>query len=155
MHPLIDRVAAMLAMLSVAILAAACTGSGSAEPPPATQLALGTWGTDGAGLIVTDTLAHVHFGCTKGDFRRPQTLDADGRFNVNGSYILRAYPITIGPSLPARFTGVVRGSVLTLSIAIDDTVAKTLVALGPVSLVLGRSPNLGPCPICVTPDATR
>ncbi len=142
-------------MLSVAILAAACTGSGSAEPPPPTQLALGTWGTDGAGLIVTDTLAHVHFGCTKGDFRRPLSLDADGRFNVAGSYILRAYPITIGPSLPARFTGVVRGSVLTLSIAIDDTVAKTLVALGPVSVVLGRSPNLGPCPICVTPAVTR
>lgn len=145
----------MLAMLSIAMLPLACTGSGSAAPLPATQLVVGTWGTDGAGVIVSDTLVHVHVGCTKGDFRRPDALDADGRFDVAGSYMIRAYPIAIGPTLPARFTGAVRGSVLTISIAVNDTVQKTQVALGPESVVLGRQPNLGPCPICVTPAVTR
>jgi len=113
-------------------------------------LALGTWGADGAGVIVTESLVHVHIGCTKGDFALPATLDADGRFNVPGSYILRAYPVQLGPSHPARFAGVVRGSSLTLSVAVDDTVEKKLVALGPVTILLGREPKLGPCPICAT-----
>jgi hypothetical protein len=99
-------------------------------------------------VIVTGSLVHVHIGCTKGDFPLPALLDSEGRFNVPGSYILRAYPVQLGPSLPARFAGIVRGSVLTLSVAVDDTVDKKLVALGPVTITLRREPNLGPCPIC-------
>lgn len=142
--------AAIPAGLAVLVLALACAGSPSETVTPPTQLPVGTWGADGAGVVVADTLAHVHIGCTKGDFPLPASLDADGRFNVPGSYILRAYPVQRGPSLPARFAGVVRGSSLTLSVAIDDTVEKKLVALGPVTIVLGRVPNLGPCPICTS-----
>ncbi|MFP5356708.1 MAG: hypothetical protein ACLGIK_16475, partial [Gemmatimonadota bacterium] len=69
-----------------------------------------------------------------------------------GQYVLRAYPVLVGPPLPARFSGVVRGNLLTLSVAVDDTVEKKLVALGPITVVLGRDPKLGPCPICVTPS---
>ncbi len=131
-------------------LLAACAGSPSAAAPLPSQLALGTWGGDGAGVLVSDTLAHVHVGCTNGDFPRPVALDS-GRFNVAGEYILRAFPIVIGPPLPARFSGVVRGSLLTLSIAVNDTVEKKLVVLGPVTITLGREPKLGPCPICRLP----
>lgn len=131
-------------------LVVACAGSPSAAVSPPTLLAVGTWGSEGAGVIVSDTLVHVHIGCTKGDFPRPSALDS-GRFNVAGAYILRAFPVQLGPSLPARFSGVVRGSVLTLAVAVDDTVDKRLVALGPVTITLGREPKLGPCPICRAP----
>jgi hypothetical protein len=46
------------------------------------------------------------------------------------------------------FTGVVTGNVLTLSVAVDDTVEKKLVPLGPVTVVLGREPRMQACPIC-------
>ena len=148
-------VARWISVAVVCAVAAACAGSPSASAPLPTELHLGTWGGDGAGVIVTDTLAHVHVACTKGDFPRPVTLEADARFNVAGHYILRAFPVQVGPSLPARFAGVVRGNLLTLSIAVDDTVEKKLVALGPITVVLGRDPNLGPCPICVVPSPMR
>lgn len=152
---MLRRIAPGVARWISIVVAAACAGSPSASAPLPTELHLGTWGGDGAGVIVTDTLAHVHVACTKGDFPRPVTLDADARFNVAGQYILRAFPVQVGPSLPARFSGVVRGNLLTLSIAVDDTVEKKLVALGPITVVLGRDPNLGPCPICVIPSPMR
>lgn len=145
--------AVALPMLLLALSGAGCAGSGNSAAPTPTIVALGTWGADGAGVIVSDTLVHVHVGCTKGDFRRPETLDADGRFNVAGTYLLRAYPIALGPTLPARFAGVIRGSTMTLSVAVDDTVDKSLVALGPVTIVLGKEPKLGICPICRVPNS--
>jgi hypothetical protein len=78
-------------------------------------------------------------------------LDPNGRFTVDGSYVLRAYPIMVGPPLPAQFSGRVSGRTLTLAIAVNDSVEKRLVALGPVTVVYGRSPSMGPCPICVVP----
>lgn len=152
MHPMLLRSLVALPVVVFGLSAGACAGSGNASAPLPTTVALGTWGSDGAGIIVTDTLVHVHVGCTKGDFRRPETLDTDGRFNVAGTYLLRAYPIALGPTLPARFAGVIRGSTMTLSVAVDDTVDKSLVALGPVTLVLGQEPKLGICPICRVPD---
>jgi len=132
-------------------LVAAC-GRGSPLPPGG-RLATGTWGGDNAGLIVNDTIAHAHVGCTYGNFAAPVALDADGRFNVPGSYVLRAYPIQVGPSLPAQFAGLVTGKRLTFTVAVNDTVEKRLVALGPVTVVLGEEPRLGPCPICRVPKA--
>lgn len=133
------------------LLAAACVScvSSTSSDHPATEIAAGTWGGDGAAAVVSDSTVHVHIGCTKGDFPRPATLDANGRFEVSGRYVLRAFPVEIGPSLPARFAGVVRGRQLLLSVAVDDTVMHTLVAVGPATVTLGREPKLGPCPICV------
>jgi hypothetical protein len=92
-------------------------------------------------VIVADTTAHVHIGCTFGDFPLPVTLDSGGRFEAAGSYLLRAYPVAVGPTLPARFTGALAGVTLTLSVAVDVT--------------YGKEPRLGPCPICRKPRATR
>jgi hypothetical protein len=78
----------------------------------------------------------------------------DGRFDVAGSYVLRAYPVQIGPELPARFVGEVRGDRLRLTVTVDDTVEKQMVTLGPVFVRLGVEPRLWPCPICrLGPDA--
>ncbi|MCI0432376.1 MAG: hypothetical protein L0271_01815 [Gemmatimonadetes bacterium] len=115
------------------------------------SIAAGTWGGENAGLIVSDSTAHVHIGCTYGDFPAPIPLDADLRFDVSGEYLLTAYPVARGPTMPAVLSGVLRGGVLILSVAVHDTVADSLVVRGPVTVVLGREPRLGPCPICTLP----
>ena len=132
------------------LLAIACASSAT-YPISDGVLAVGTWGGDNAGVIVTDSAAHVHVGCTFGDMPGHIRLDADGRFAVDGSYMLRAYPIQVGPSVPARFSGRVVGGTLTLSVAVNDTVTKTAVALGPITVEYGHQPQMGPCPICRSP----
>jgi hypothetical protein len=123
-------------------------GCASVSAPVPSELARGTWGGENASVMVTDSVAHVHIGCTFGNMPALVALDADGRFNVDGNYVLRAYPVFIGPELPAQFSGQVVGRTLTLAVAVNDTVEKKVVALGPVSVVYGREPNMGPCPIC-------
>jgi hypothetical protein len=120
-------------------------------PPSDDQLSAGTWGGNNAGVIVTDDAAHVHIGCTLGDIPGIIPLDANGRFTVDGSYVLRAFPIQTGPSLPAQFSGRVEGGTLTLVIAVNDTTEHKVVALGPVTLRYGNQPQMGPCPICRVP----
>jgi hypothetical protein len=145
----------VVVLLGLALAASACADSQSTSNDIPTALARGTWGGEGVGVIVSDTLTHVHIGCTKGDFRGRTELDAAGRFNVSGSYVLRAFPVQLGPPLPAQFSGVVRGTTLTMSVAVNDTVERKLVVLGPVTITLGREPRLGSCPICVSPMPSR
>ena len=140
--------AACLTLLG--LLVGSCSDS-ELLPPADGKLALGTWGGDNSGVIVTDEITHVHVGCTFGNMPGNIQLDASGRFTIDGSYVLRAYPVQIGPELPAQFSGRVLGGTLTLAIAVNDTVEKKLVALGPVTVVHGREPDMGPCPICRAP----
>lgn len=132
------------------LLLGACSGS-SLLPPSDGLLAVGTWGGDNSGVIVTDSAVHVHVGCTFGDTPGRVQLDANGRFTADGSYVLRAYPVQIGPSLPAQFSGRVTGGTLTLAIAVNDTVERKVIAVGPITVVYGREPQMGPCPICRAP----
>ena len=132
------------------LVCAACTSSSTDVVPP-TELPAGTWGNENVGLLVGDALAHVHVGCTKGDFPAPVPLDEEQRFNVSGSYLVKAYPVAVGPTMPARFAGVLRGNELTFTVAVNDTVDDELVVLGPVTAFLGREPEMGPCPICEAP----
>jgi hypothetical protein len=141
-------------LVVMALLLSTSCGS-SALSPSDGFVALGTWGGDNTGMIVTDSAAHVHVGCTFGDMPGRIPFDASGHFTVDGNYVLQAYPIQIGPSLPASFSGQVVGRTLTLAIAVNDTVAKKVVALGPVTVVFGREPQMGPCPICRAPRRWR
>ena len=65
-----------------------------------------------------------------------------------GQYVLRAYPVYVGPSLPSRLHGSVAGKVMTLSVTVSDTTADTTAHLGPVQLILGQEPQMHACPIC-------
>ena len=136
----------LIACAAAAALGASCPSDDPTSPDG--NLLTGTWGGENAALILEDADAHVHIGCTNGNFPAPLAVDADGRFNVAGSYVLRAYPIQIGPSLPAQFAGVVDGRRLTFTVAVNDTVEKKLVVLGPVSVTYDVEPRMGPCPIC-------
>ena len=89
---------------ALALLYAGLTGCGgsSLQPLPGDVLAVGTWGGDDAGVIVTESLAHVHIGCTFGDVTGEIAIDDEGRFTVDGSYVLRAYPVMIGPDASSK-----------------------------------------------------
>ncbi len=115
------------------------------------KLSVGTWGGENAGLIVNDTIAHVHIACTLGNFPAPVTVDDNGRFNVTGSYVLRAYPVFVGPYHPAQFGGQLNGDRLTLTVTVSDTVEKKTVTVGPVLVTFKQEPRMGPCPICKKP----
>lgn len=148
LHPFRQLRPAHICLL--AVIVGSCDES-SLFPPSDDRLSVGTWGGDDSGVIVTGEAVHVHIGCTFGDVTGTIPLDASGRFTVDGSYVLRAYPIQIGPSLPAQFSGRVIGRRLTLVVAVNDTVEKKVVALGPITVEYGRTPEMGPCPICRTP----
>ena len=126
----------------------ACSSGNATVPEGARVLRAGTWGGVNAGLIVDDTIAHAHIGCTFGNFRVPVTTDTYGQFSVTGEYLLRAYPIAVGPTLPAQFVGTVKYGVVSLTVTVNDTVEHRTQTLGPVTVTLGKDPQLGPCPIC-------
>jgi len=138
-----------------AAFAAVNCDSDSVSPPGDDFMPLGKWGGDFNGVIVTDTGMHVHVGCTYGDVVGRVPLDAEGKFDVEGSYLLRAYPVAVGPTMPAQFVGTVAGSKLTLIVAVNDTVENKIRVLGPVTVKFGVEPTMGPCPICVVPGVRR
>ena len=143
--------AATMFTVAAAVAFLACSSSGIAPASFDGKLPLGTWGGENAGMIVGDTAMHLHVGCTYGDVSGRIVLGASGRFDVAGSFMLRAYPVAIGPSVPARFTGQVEGSIATVTVTVDDTIQHATVIKGPVVVKLGDDPRLGPCPICRRP----
>ena len=136
--------------LSVA-MAFSCSSAVTSLPPAGGSVAIGTWGGDTAGFIVGDTAAHLHIGCTFGNVSGRIALDADGRFSAPGQYVLRAYPVAIGPALPAQFSGRVIGSSLTITVTVNDTVQRVTVVRGPVVVRFGATPQMANCPICSRP----
>lgn len=141
-------------LIAAVVLAGRCQ-SETVGAPLGPDLANGTWGGNNAGAIVTDSQAHIHIGCTYGDISGVVPLSSDGSFSIAGSYVLRAYPVAVGPSLPAQFSGRVQQhvgiSTLTLTVVVSDTVAKTTQTLGPVDVIFGKEPTMGVCPICRVP----
>jgi hypothetical protein len=132
---------------AIVVLLLGCSGTGANLFPFSGKLTVGTWGGEAAGMIVSDTSMHLHIGCTYGDVSGRVAVTS-GAFDVSGSYMLRAYPVAVGPTVPARFTGTVTGIVATITATIDDTVQHQTVVKGPVVVTLGETPQLGPCPIC-------
>lgn len=115
----------------------------AATSTPITDV-VGTWGGDNAGMIITGNDVHVHIGCTLGSTVRPIHPDADGRFQSTGTYNVDAYPVDRGITHPATFSGRIVGQTMTLTVTLTDTGQ----VLGPVTLVYGKEPRMGPCPIC-------
>ena len=141
----------IIPLLVGSVFAASCGRDDALAPLSADKLSLGTWGGDSAGVIVSDSGTHIHIGCTLGDIAGTVTLDAEGNFVRDGSYQPRAYPVAVGPTVPARFTGNVDGRVLRITVVVNDTIDKITRTFGPVTVVLGIEPRLGPCPICRMP----
>jgi hypothetical protein len=149
------RIVLSLGLAALASMLVACSSTSSSPLPPDGLLPLGNWGGDSSAMIVSDTAMHLHISCTYGDVSGRIVIGTDGNFDVSGSYVLRAYPIAVGPSVPARFVGHLNGTVLTVSAIVNDTVQHTTVTRGPVTVKLGADPKLLPCPICRRPIVTR
>jgi hypothetical protein len=147
------QLAAIVGWLTVASILA-CSAN-PALPPFDGALPLGTWGGDNNGMIVGDTAMHLHIGCTFGDVSGRIPLGSNGAFDVSGSYVLRAFPIAVGPAVPARFTGRLSGNKVTITVTANDTIEHKTVVLGPVVVTWGTEPKMGPCPICRRPVLTR
>lgn len=145
------RLSRPLAVLGLVagVLATATCGDGGLGP--GAELPEGTWGGDDAGMIVTGANAHVHFGCTSGDFPSPIELDEDGRFTVTGEYDPDVSPVAGGPRMPAELAGVVRGRDMTMTVAVNDTIQGRIRVFGPVDVRLGHEPEMRMCPICEAP----
>ena len=135
---------AALAFVAAVAAFGPCDLMRSSRPPGAV---VGTWGGENAGLIADDSSVHVHIGCTYGDVHQQIVPDSSGKFDVPGEHNITAHPVDRGILHPARFSGrVVEGS-MTLVVTLTDTA----VTLGPVKLVYGTEPRMGPCPICRVP----
>ena len=132
--------------VALLLLIAGTPGCGHSRERP-TEVPQGTWGGEDAALIVGQDSAHAHIGCTKGDVKGVIPLDADGRFAVDGSYNVNAFPVDLGILHPARFTGTTDGRTLTFIVRLTDT-GQTL---GPAVVTLGQEPRMGTCPICRRP----
>jgi hypothetical protein len=141
-------------LVAAGALLIACISPGAGAGVVNDRLALGNWGGENAALIVSDTAMHLHIGCTFGDVSGQVSVGADGMFDVAGSYMLRAYPIQVGPTVPARFVGQVRGTTATITVTVNDTVTHQTVVKGPVSVTLDQVANMGLCPICRRPIHT-
>ncbi|HEV7388307.1 MAG TPA: hypothetical protein VGN73_06835 [Gemmatimonadaceae bacterium] len=134
-------------LVSLVFALLACS---AATSTPTTGI-VGTWGGDNAGMIVTGTDVHVHIGCTLGDAVGPIATDANGRFEATGTYNVDAYPVDRGIVHPARFSGQIVDQTMTLTVTLTDTAR----VLGPVTLIYGKEPKMGPCPICRVPRSRR
>jgi hypothetical protein len=130
-----------LAVIAATATVVSCASTSTTLAVSDGALALGTWGGDSSGLIVSDTAMHLHVACTYGDVSGRVLVGANGDFDVAGSYMLRAYPIAVGPSVPARFVGHLDGSTLTIRAIVDDTVQHQSVVRGPVVVKLGDAPR--------------
>ena len=144
--------AATVAMLAVVLTA--CSSSTNL-PPNDGYVALGTWGGDNSGMIVSDTAMHLHVGCTFGDVSGRIPITTSGNFDVAGSYMPRAFPVQVGPSVPARFVGHLDGNTLQVTVTVNDTVQHQTLVYGPVKVRFGDEPQMGPCPICRRPIHTQ
>jgi hypothetical protein len=84
------------------------------------SLATGRWsGGTGQCLSVTETSCDFVAGCGHGQFPRP-IVNADGTFDVDGTYRIEAGPISLNPAPPAHFSGSVDGSHLILTVKPTD-----------------------------------
>jgi hypothetical protein len=79
-------------------------------------------------------------GCGHGQFAQPD-VRGDGTFAVSGTYRIEAGPISIDPAPPARFSGVVKGHTLTLSVTPGAP------SLQPASYVLQLTDGTGKCAV--------
>src|SRR5947208_689020 len=114
-------------LISIAIViatgASSCMSStpASAEGPVLT----GVWAGPHAALTVAADSAQIEFDCGRGEIGAPLRVDRAGAFAVDGVMVQEhGGPVRIGeelPRRPARYSGKVTGSVMTLDVMFSDT----------------------------------
>ena len=100
--------------LSICVAGALLVACGGSNPiatiPP------GVWGSIAVEMDVGPNGAALSFCCATGQIPPPLTVDASGHFDYTGSYTTHRGPIIVGrnPTYPARYSGSLNGTSLTL-----------------------------------------
>jgi hypothetical protein len=126
---------------------AACGRYYDSPTYPPSNSALGEWGSQTSEVDVTHSSTHVTVTCSFGDFPGEISLDQNGHFTINGSWNRSTGPIQLNGQLPAQMSGQVFGNEMTFAIAVNDTVAKQVTSIGPVTVDYGRPGGRVPCPL--------
>src|SRR5690349_21605256 len=108
-----------VAVIGFACLLAISCAETPAQPRETTMLSAGTWTGDGCLSVATREDCQLIVGCGHGVFSQP-VVRADGTFEVDGTYRVEAGPISNTPAPAAKFSGVVRGQTLTLTVTPTD-----------------------------------
>lgn len=112
-------------LLLAVVQSGSCRSVGIATMSQAQNLvAAGMWGGQNVQLDVTEGGARLRFSCAQGKIERPLTLDAEGRFSAQGTFVAGAMGPTREDDPPksrtAVYSGVVRDKVMTLSVTVTD-----------------------------------
>jgi hypothetical protein len=119
-------------------------GDPSGTGTPGTPVAQGTWGAEGISINVTASGATIEFPCARATIAQPLTVDSSGNFNVTGGFVQEhGGPVYVGDdqARPARFTGVVIGTKIAITITYTDDNTK----IGTWSAVLGNQGRVVKC----------
>ena len=108
----------------------------------------GMWGGQSVGLNVTGGGAEIEFDCAHGTIDGRVELDAEGRFDVTGTFVPEGGPVSVPvdgvareKSFTARYRGRVEGREMTLHVTVNETGA----AFDALTLTHGRAPSLVKC----------
>jgi hypothetical protein len=147
MKPFPRVITRALLLSSLVSAFAACGDTVTPLAPTPTQLTFGDWGGTQADVNTSSTATHVTLGCSFGDFPGSIKLDPTGRFSVQGSWNRSVGPIQVNGAMPAVISGLVTGTSLTFSVAVNDTTAKQISSLGPAFVVFGEQATSTVCPV--------
>jgi hypothetical protein len=108
------------------------------------RVAVGTWGGQHIIVTVTDDGANLVMDCARGTINEPLEIDANGRFDVSGSFTAE----TPGPTRQGeesrrqvRYQGVVKSDSMELTIAATTPNEK----LGSFNLTHGKQGKIWRC----------
>lgn len=112
----------LLVVVSVVLLTGFSVGS---RPRKALRVPTGSWGGVHIQMDVTQNSATINYDCASGTIDVPLTTDSRGRFSWRGTHKHEAGgPIRLGrlpKSLPAIFSGSVKGDTMTLTVKLSGT----------------------------------
>jgi hypothetical protein len=135
-----------VARVTLAILLLSAATGCHTPVAPVDVLPDGRWGGDHAELVVGESSATIEFDCAHGTLSVPIPIDADGRFDVPGTFTReQGGPIREDDPpapLPARYAGTTDGRRTTLTVRLVDA---PHVPIGTYELVLGRPGRLFKC----------
>jgi hypothetical protein len=134
-----------LSLLALAALLSACANDSVTSP--GVHLATGTWGGDRAQVTFSSSETQVTLNCSFGQFAGNVALDPNGRFSIDGTWNRSVGPIQVNSDMPAQLSGQVVGNALTFAIAVNDTIAKQISSLGPVTVIYGKQGTITVCPV--------
>jgi hypothetical protein len=113
-------------LLFLALLhAGRCPGETGTMNEVSKHLAAGDWGGKHVHMEVSGDGSLLEFDCAKGRITGRVTLDAEGRFSVNGEFAREGFgprdEDKVPQGVPALYTGEVKGERMTLTVMLSET----------------------------------